>query len=58
LTDHIKKFTNASAVYIGKLVTPNKPIEDASDDRAHIDETADKIIHFTHANEEHSFIVD
>ena len=58
LTDYLKRFTNASAVYIGKLVAPKKRIRDDDDDTAHIDNDGDKIIHFSHSNEEHAFIVD
>ena len=58
LTNHVKKFTNASAVYIGKLVTPKQPISDVDDDRAHIDENAEKIIHFSHADSDHDYLVD
>ena len=58
LLDHMKKFTNASAVYIGQLVAPKKPITDGDDDSAHIDDASEKIIHFTHADEAHKFLVD
>jgi hypothetical protein len=58
LTNHLKKYTNASAVYIGKLVSPKKAITDQDDDSAHIDDASDKIIHFSHADEEHDFIVE
>ena len=58
LTDHIKKYTNASAVYVGKLVSPKKSITDDDDDTAHVDDSGEKIIHFSHANSEHDFLVD
>ena len=58
LTDHLKKFTNASATYVGKLVSPKKPIDEGDNDSSHIDNQSDQVIHFTNANEEHSFIVD
>ena len=58
LLNHLQKFTNSSAVYIGKLVSPKKEIKDGDDDFAHIDETSDKIITFSHSNEEHDFLVD
>lgn len=58
LTDHLKKFTNSSATYIGKLVSPKKSIQDGDDDQAHIDDASEKIIHFSHADEEHKFLVD
>ena len=54
----MKKFCNASAVYIGKLVAPKKAIKDGDDDAAHIDEAGEKIVLFSHADEEHEFLVD
>ena len=53
LTDYLKRFTGASAAYIGKLVSPKKKIKDDDDDTAHIDNEGEKIIHFSHSNEEH-----
>jgi hypothetical protein len=38
LADFLKEFTNSTAVYIGKLVSPKKPISDDDDDEAHIDD--------------------
>lgn len=58
LTDHLKQYTNASAVYIGQLVAPKKPIKDGDDDQAHLDDSTEKIIHFSHANAAHKFLVD
>jgi len=58
LTDHLQKFTEASAVYIGKLVSPKKSIKDSDDDTAHVDEASEKIISFSHADEDHQFLVD
>jgi len=58
LTNHLQQFTDASAVYIGKLVAPKKPIEDGDDDSAHIDEASEKIILFSHADDKHQFLVD
>jgi hypothetical protein len=40
LANYLKDFTHATAVYIGKLVSPKKPITDEDDERAHIDEEA------------------
>lgn len=54
----MKSFTKATAVYIGKLIQPNKPIKEDSDDTAHHDFDADRVVRFTHANPEHSFLVD
>lgn len=56
--DHLKSFTNATAVYVGKLIQPTKPIKEDSDDTAHIDPDAEKIIRFSNANSEHGFLVD
>ena len=49
LADHIKEFTDSTAVYIGKCVAPKKEVGDGDLDDAHLDEHADKIIHFQHA---------
>lgn len=46
LADHIKEFTGSTACYIGKLVAPKKEVGDGDFDDAHLDEGADKIIHF------------
>jgi len=58
LADHLQKFTNATACYIGGLVAPKKPILDSDDDRAHLDRDADKIIHLTHSSKDFEFLVD
>ena len=58
LVDHLKGFTNSTAAYVGKLIQPTKPIKEDSDDTAHIDPDAEKIIRFSNANSEHSFLVD
>lgn len=58
LADFLKQFTSATAVYIGKLVSPKKSIKDDDDDRAHIDGDAAKIIHYLKATEGHEFLVD
>ena len=39
-------------------MSPKNPIKDADDDSAHIDEASEKIVQFTHADEEHKFLVD
>lgn len=54
----MKEFTQATAVYVGKLVSPKKPITDEDDDKAHIDEEAQKIIHFLNVTSGHEFMVD
>ncbi len=57
LNDHLHTNTNATAVYIGKVVQATKPIKDSDNDKAHIDKTASSHIHFIHSDPEHSFIV-
>lgn len=58
LVDHLKKFTDSTSVYIGKLVQPKKPIKDDDDETAHYDRESDKQILFQYATQETSFIVD
>lgn len=58
LANFLKLKTSATAVYIGKLVSPKRPISDEDDELAHIDEEAAKIIHFLHATEGHEYLVD
>lgn len=58
LADFLKEFTDSTAVYIGKLVSPKRPIKDDDDDRAHIDEEAAKIIHYMNATKGHEYLVD
>lgn len=58
LTDHIKKETDATAVYIGKVICPHKKIEEGDDDRAHLNPDADKVIRFCNADSDHQYIVD
>jgi len=50
LTDRLKKMTNATAVYIGKVVQPKKAIQENDNDRAHIDRDADHVITYLSAN--------
>lgn len=44
LTVFLKKQTNATGIYIGKLVQPNKPITDDGDDTAHLDSEAKEVV--------------
>ena len=44
LTDFLQKNTNATGVYIGRLVYPSKAIEDDDDDFADLDTVAPKVI--------------
>lgn len=57
LADHLKEHTNATAVYIGKLIQPNRPIKDDSVDTSHIDMEGEKVVRFGFANKEHAFLV-
>jgi len=58
LVDHLQDFTGATAVYIGKLVAPKKPIQDADDDEAHIDNESPQILNFCNATTGSEFLVD
>ena len=58
LVDYLKMRTSSTAVYVGKLVSPKRPISDEDDETAHIDEEAAKIIHFMHATQGHEYLVD
>ena len=57
LADHLKVHTNATAVYIGKLIQPNRLIKDDSIDTSHIDTEGEKVVRFGFANKEHAFLV-
>jgi hypothetical protein len=57
LTDFLQKHTGATGVYIGYLQYPEVEIaEDAGDDE-HLNTEAPKVIKFTHATQDHSFVV-
>ena len=58
LVDHLQSCTNATSVYIGKLVTPKKPIGEADDDEAHVDNEAEKVLLFQNSDKDHRFMVD
>jgi len=58
LVDFIEEHTGSTGVYIGKLVSQKKPIEDDAGDNDHIDEEAPKVIQYTHATKSHQFMVD
>ena len=42
LVNHIKDNTGSTAVYVGKIVQPIKPIKEGSFDTEHLDPGADK----------------
>lgn len=56
LANYIKEFTDATGVYIGKLVHPKKEITDDDDDKAHIDEENPKVIHFLYTSKGQEFM--
>ena len=58
LTDFLQKNTNATGVYIGRLVHPAKAIQDDDDDTAHLDTEAPKVIKYINASKGHEFLVD
>lgn len=58
LSEFLKEQTSSTAVYIGKLVNPKRRIEEDDDDKAHLDEGAEKIIHYIHSTKGHEFLVD
>lgn len=58
LSEHLKEFTGATAIYIGKLVSPLNKVEDGDDETAHINEAAEKIIQFGQATPGHDFLID
>mmetsp|Transcript_35439 Transcript_35439/g.54233 ORF Transcript_35439/g.54233 Transcript_35439/m.54233 type:complete len:81 (+) Transcript_35439:104-346(+) len=51
LVDHLKEFTNSTAVYVGKITNPIKKIKDDDDDTAHVDPSAQPHIQFMNASE-------
>jgi hypothetical protein len=48
----LKKHTNSTGVYIGKLTRPKKTITDDSDDKAHLDAEAPEVVQYIHASDE------
>lgn len=52
----MKDYTNATGVYIGKLVKPRKDINDDDDDKAHIDDSSPMVLWYIHASAGHEFI--
>lgn len=58
LVEFVQEQTNATGVYVGKLVCPSKEIDEEADDKAHLDEEAPKVIKFMHASKGHEFMVD
>jgi hypothetical protein len=58
LANFLKLKTAATAVYVGKLVAPKRPITENDDENAHVDNESAQIIHFTNATEGHNYLVD
>jgi hypothetical protein len=58
LNDHLKVGTKATAVYIGKMVLPKKPISDTDNDSAHVSEGAEAQIVYQYSDSEHGFLID
>ena len=56
LVQFIQEQTKATGVYVGKLVYPEKEIDEDADDKAHLDEEAPKVIKFLHASKGHEFM--
>jgi len=46
LTHFLAKHTQATGVYIGKLVYPMRPIEEDAGDNDHLDEEAPKVVRY------------
>jgi len=53
----LREFTEATGVYIGKLVPPEKEIGDNDDDKAHLDEDNPRVIRFTNVSKDHEFLI-
>lgn len=58
LVNHLKKVSDSTAVYVGKVVNPIKEIKEDDDDTAHIDPNAVPEIRFVNSDESHNFMVD
>jgi len=58
LAEFLKEFTDATGVYIGKLVPPMVDISEDADENAHINEEDPMVIKIIHATQEHKFMVD
>lgn len=54
----MKKHTNATGVYIGKLCYPMKPIEDDAGENDHEDTEAAKVIRYLYATDDHKYLID
>ena len=52
------KQTQATGVYIGKLVYPIRPIEEDAGENEHLDEEAPKVVRYLYATPDHKFLID
>lgn len=57
LTNYLKNNTNATGVYIGKLVYPLKRIEEDAGENDHEDTEAPKVIRYLYATDDHKFML-
>jgi len=57
-SNYLKDHTDATGVYIGKLIKPLKEIADDDNDEAHIDPEAVEIIKYIHATPDHDFLIE
>lgn len=57
-TNHLHEFTKATGVYIGKLIKPNKEINEDDNDTAHQNPDAPELIRYVHANMTQDFLLD
>jgi len=58
LVEFLEEQSEATGVYVGKLVFPKRPIDDDAADNAHFDDEAPKVIQYTHATKSHGYMVD
>ena len=58
LVEFLEEQSEATGVYVGKLVFPKRPIVDDAADNSHFDDEAPKVIQYTHASKTHSYMVD
>ena len=56
-THYLKEFTGATGVYIGRLIKPNKQIQEGDDDKAHENPEANEIIRYIYATQDHEFMI-
>jgi len=57
LIEFLQEHTKATGIYIGNLQFPEVPIEDDAMEMDHLNQEAPKVIKFTHASEDHKYII-